>query len=92
MHPYDGICLGTTDSHISWMHLNMFCYGKDTRPSMLQNIWFCLQRNSEKVKYREGRDECQWLGVRECKDYKGTILRKLKVDGTVLYDNMIIDI
>lgn len=60
---------------------------------MLQSIWFCLQRNSGKSKkYREGRDECQWLGVRECVDYKGTILRKFKVDGTVLYDNMIIDI
>lgn len=50
---------------------------KDTKPSMLQNIWFCLQRHFGKSKeYGEGRDECQWLGVRECVDYKGTILRK----------------
>lgn len=48
---------------------------KDTKPSMLQNIWFCLQRHFGKSKeYGEGRDECQWLG--ECVDYKGTILRK----------------
>ena len=50
---------------------------KDTKPSMLQNILFCLQRHFGKSKeYGEGRDEYQWLGVRECVDYKGTMLRK----------------